>query len=67
MMYDLSRTERRHRAINAERTTSALIRKRCTCGEAATAKQLDQHGKCVRDFPATNTWSTAATSKCSNS
>jgi hypothetical protein len=47
MMYDLSRTERQHRAINAETTTGALIPKRCACGKAATAKQLDQHGKCV--------------------
>ncbi len=47
MMYDLSHTERYHRAINAEKTTGALIPKRCTCGKAATVKQLDQHGKCV--------------------
>ncbi|MYN42710.1 hypothetical protein GTP55_25530 [Duganella sp. FT109W] len=47
MMYDLSREERRHLAINRETTTGALIPKRCACGKAAKAKQLDQHGKCV--------------------
>jgi hypothetical protein len=47
MMYDLSRTERQHRAINKETTTGALIPKRCACGKSATAKQLAQHGKCV--------------------
>lgn len=47
MMHDLSRTERLHRAISAEKTTGALIPKRCTCGRTAPAKQLAQHGKCV--------------------
>jgi hypothetical protein len=47
MMYDLSRTERQYRAINAETTIGALIAKRCACGKAAPAKQLGQHGKCV--------------------
>ena len=47
MMHDLSRTERQHLAINRETTTGALIPKRCACGKAAKAKQLDQHGKCV--------------------
>jgi hypothetical protein len=46
-MYDLSRTERQHRAINNETTTGALIPKRCVCGRTAFAKQLEQHGVCV--------------------
>lgn len=37
MMYDLARTERLHRAINAETTTGALLPKRCACGKAAHA------------------------------
>lgn len=47
MMYDLSRTERQHRAIAKEAPPSVLIRKRCACGKASTAKQLSQHGKCA--------------------
>ena len=47
MIYDLSREERRHLAINRETTTGALIPKRCACRKAAPAKQLAQHGKCV--------------------
>lgn len=46
MMYDLSRTERHHRAINAE-PAAELIAKRCNCGKAVSAKQLAQHEKCV--------------------
>jgi hypothetical protein len=47
MMYDLSRTERQHLAINRETVSTALVVKRCVCRKATTAKQLDQHGKCV--------------------
>lgn len=47
MMYDLSRTERQHLAITRETLSTALVAKRCTCRKATTAKQLDQHGKCV--------------------
>lgn len=47
MMYDLSRTERLHRAINAETTTGALLKKRCACGKSAHAKQLVQYGVCI--------------------
>jgi hypothetical protein len=47
MMYDLSRTTRQHLAIIRETTSTALVVKRCACRKATTAKQLDQHGKCV--------------------
>lgn len=46
-MYDISQAERQHRAIAAESSASSLIRKRCSCGKASTAKQLSQHGKCA--------------------
>ncbi|MGK5020722.1 hypothetical protein [Janthinobacterium sp. LB2P10] len=46
MMYDLSRVERQHLA-NQVAPDFSLIRKRCACGKASTAKQLDQHGKCA--------------------
>lgn len=47
MMYDLSHTERHHRANNVETAPISLIAKRCACGKAAFARQLAQHGKCV--------------------
>ena len=47
MIYDLSRAERQHRAIAKETPPPVLIRKRCACGKASTAKQLAQHGKCA--------------------
>lgn len=46
MMYDLSRVERQHLA-NQVAPIYSLIRKRCACGKASTAKQLDQYGKCA--------------------
>lgn len=47
MIYDDSRNERWHRAIQAESAPPVLISKRCACGKAAPAKQLVQHQKCV--------------------
>lgn len=47
MMYDLSRTERQHIAINREAATSVMIAKRCACDRTTTAKQLAQYGKCI--------------------
>ncbi|OEZ50317.1 hypothetical protein JAB1_14320 [Janthinobacterium sp. MP5059B] len=47
MIYDLSRSERQHRAIANESPTPTLVRKVCACGKASTAKQLAQHGKCA--------------------
>jgi hypothetical protein len=47
MMYDLSRSERQHRAIANEKPAPVLESKRCGCGKKAFAKQLAQHGKCV--------------------
>jgi hypothetical protein len=47
MIYDLSRAERRHRAINIESAPISLKRKLCACGNCTTAKQLAQHGKCA--------------------
>lgn len=47
MMYDLSRTERIHRAINAETTPISLLKQKCVCGKPAHAKQLVQYGVCV--------------------
>ena len=46
MMYDLARVERQHLA-NKKGPVFTLIRKRCACGKASTAKQLAQHGKCA--------------------
>lgn len=46
MMYDLARTERQHLANNKSPVYS-LIRKRCACGKASTARQLGQYGSCV--------------------
>ncbi|TFW15941.1 hypothetical protein [Duganella callida] len=46
MIYDLSRAERQHRAISNEKPAPNLVPKRCTCGKAAPAKVLVQHGKC---------------------
>jgi len=46
MIYDLSRAERQHRAINKESAPPSLIPKRCACGQAIKARQLAQHGKC---------------------
>ena len=47
MIYDLSREERRHRAIANEKPAPVLKAQRCACTKAAPAKQLAQHGKCV--------------------
>lgn len=48
MMYDLARTERQHRALaNNNGPVFSLIRKRCACGKATTARQLGQYGSCV--------------------
>lgn len=47
MIYDLSREERRHRAIAIEKPAPALKAQRCACGKAAPAKQLSQHQYCV--------------------
>lgn len=46
MIHDPSTTERIHRANLAE-TPVTLIPKRCTCGRAASAKQLAQHQRCA--------------------
>lgn len=47
MIYDLSREERRHRAIANEKPAPVLKAQRCACGKAAPAKQLVQHQHCV--------------------
>jgi hypothetical protein len=47
MFYDLSREERRHRAIANEKPGPVLKAQRCACGKAAPAKQLAQHQHCV--------------------
>ena len=47
MMYDLSRLERQHRAIQDDKPGPALQSKRCGYSEATTVKQLAQHGKCA--------------------
>ena len=47
MLYDLSREERRHRAIANEKAAPVLKAQRCACGKAAPAKQLVQHQHCV--------------------
>ena len=46
MMYDLARVERQHLA-NKKGPVYSLIRKRCDCGKASTARQLRQYGRCV--------------------
>lgn len=47
MIYDLSREERRHRAIATEKPAPVLKPQRCACGKAAPTKQLVQHQHCV--------------------
>lgn len=47
MMYDLSYTERKHRAIQAEAPPMVLRPKLCACGAPTTARQLAQHEKCA--------------------
>ncbi|QKY08753.1 hypothetical protein [Janthinobacterium lividum] len=46
MIPDLSKTTRQHLA-NQKAPVFSLIRQRCGCGKASTAKQLAQHGKCA--------------------
>ncbi|MYM21932.1 hypothetical protein GTP46_04605 [Duganella sp. FT135W] len=46
MIYDLSRAERQHRAIQNEKPGPTHEPKRCACGKNVTARQLAQHGKC---------------------
>jgi hypothetical protein len=46
MIYDLSRSERQHRAIANEKPGPVLQSKRCACGKAAPAKVLVQYKKC---------------------
>lgn len=46
MMYGLARVERQHLANNKGPAFS-LIRKRCACGKASTARQLRQYGRCI--------------------
>jgi hypothetical protein len=46
MMHDLARVERHHMA-NQTTPAYSLIRKVCACGNASTARQLAQHGKCA--------------------
>lgn len=48
MMYDLSHTERKHRAIQTEAPPIVLRAKRCACGGNTTSRQLTQHGKCAK-------------------
>lgn len=48
MMYDLSHTDRKHRAIQAEGPPVVLRPKLCTCGAPTTARQLTQHKKCAK-------------------
>ena len=47
MMYDLARVERQHQANNKGPVYS-LIRKRCACAKASTARQLAQYGRSVK-------------------
>ena len=47
MMYDLARVERQHLA-KSKGPVYSLIRKRCACGKASTARQLAQYGRCVK-------------------
>ncbi|WP_176461095.1 hypothetical protein [Janthinobacterium sp. PC23-8] len=46
MMYDLARVERQH-LDNNKAPVFSLIRKRCACGKASTARQLRQYGRCI--------------------
>lgn len=46
MIADHSKTTRQHLA-NQKAPAFSLIRQRCACGKASTAKQLAQHGKCA--------------------
>ncbi|MRW88840.1 hypothetical protein GJ699_02455 [Duganella sp. FT80W] len=46
MIYDLSRAERQHRAIQKEKPGPVLESKQCPCGKNITARQLAQYGKC---------------------
>ncbi|WP_193317389.1 hypothetical protein [Janthinobacterium violaceinigrum] len=46
MIANPAQTERQHLANQAAPEFS-LIRKRCACGKASTARQLAQHGQCV--------------------
>jgi hypothetical protein len=46
MIPDHSKTIRLHLA-NQKAPAFSLIRKRCACSKASTAKQLAQHGKCA--------------------
>lgn len=48
MIYDLSYTERKHRAIQAEAPPMVLRPKLCVCGTPTTARQLAQHKKCAK-------------------
>lgn len=48
MMYDLSHTERVHRAIQAEAPPIVLRAKLCACGAPTTSRQLAQQGKCAK-------------------
>ncbi|MBV6321933.1 hypothetical protein [Duganella violaceipulchra] len=47
MHYTLNEVDRHHQVNINESAPPVLIPKRCVCGKAATAKQLDQHSKCV--------------------
>ena len=46
MIANPAQTERHHLANQAAPVFS-LIRKRCACGKASTARQLDQYSRCV--------------------
>lgn len=46
MIANPAQTERHHLANQAAPVYS-LIRKRCACGKASTARQLGQYGLCV--------------------
>ncbi|WP_175444579.1 hypothetical protein [Janthinobacterium sp. HH104] len=37
----------RHHLANQSAPAFSLIRKRCACGKASTARQLRQYGRCV--------------------
>lgn len=47
MIANPAQTERHHLANKAAPVYS-LVRKRCACGKASTARQLGQHGRCVK-------------------
>ena len=38
----------RHHLANQAAPAYSLIRKRCACGKAGTARQLAQYGRCVK-------------------